>query len=101
MHTHHLVSARVDDFDSDTRMFSRRKWQRFCATERLKTLRVNYAFEVASDFVPRVFVGKEGLRDAEGPTVIIRVNKPRCYLIRTQPNSLCYPQDCRCPHPPS
>ena len=47
-----------------------------CATERLKTLRVNYAFEVASDFVPRVFVGKEGLCDAESPTVIIRINKP-------------------------
>ena len=82
MHPHHLIPARVDDFNSNTRMFPRRKRQRFCAAEHLKTLCVNYTLEVASDFVPRVFVGKEGLRDTEGPTVIIRINKPRCHLVQ-------------------
>ena len=58
------------------------KWKGFCAAELLKLFFVDDTFEGAGDFVPRFFVGKEGLRDAEGSTVVVGIDEPRRDVVR-------------------
>ena len=101
MHAHHLISAWVDYFDCDALVFSGREGQRFGPAELLETLWVNDAFECACYLSPRLFVGEEGLGDAEGSAVVVAVEKPRRYFVTAcgaSPYSL---RDCRYLHPPS
>ena len=77
MHAHHFVSAGVDDFDGDAGMLTSREGKRFCAAELLKAIFVDDTFEGAGDFVPCAFVGKEGLGDTEGSTVVVGIDEPR------------------------
>ena len=81
MHAHDLVPAWVNDFDGDASVFSNRKRERFCAAEFLKLVFVDDTFERASDFVPCRLIGKEGLRDAEGSTVVVGIDEPRRDLV--------------------
>ena len=63
-------------------MLTNRKRKGFCAAELLKLIFVDDPFKGAGDFVPRFFVGKEGLRDAEGSTVVVGINEPRRDFVR-------------------
>ena len=84
MHAHHFVSTWIDDFDGDAGMFSSREGKRFCTAELLKAIFVDDTFEGAGDFVPCAFVGKEGLGDAEGASVVVGINEPRRDFVRTR-----------------
>ena len=82
MHAHHFVSAGVDDFDGDAGMLTSREREGFCTAELLKAIFVDDTFEGAGDFVPRAFVGKEGLGDAEGASIVVGIDEPRRDFVR-------------------
>ena len=78
---HDFIAAGVDDFDGDALMFACEEGQRGGAAEVFKTLRVNDTLQGAGDFAPSFLVGKEGLGDAEGSTVVVGVNEPGCHSV--------------------
>ena len=84
MHAHHFVSTWINDFDGDARMLTSREREGFCTAELLKAIFVDDTFEGAGDFVPCAFVGKEGLGDAEGASVVVGINKPRRDFVGTR-----------------
>ena len=75
MHAHDFVAAGVDDFDGDAGVFADRERERCCAAELFKLVFVDDTFKGAGDFVPCRLVGKEGLPDAKGTTIIVGVDE--------------------------
>ena len=81
MDAHDFVAAGVDDFDGDASAIAGGEGQGDGAAETFETLFVNDAFERSGDFAPGFAVGKEGLRDAEGASVVVGVDEPGGYSV--------------------
>src|ERR1035437_3257866 len=82
MHSHHLVTARVDHLHCDALVLARREWQRNSAREHLEPLRVHHAGQGFAELVPRAAVRKERLGDAKRAPVVIAVHEPRRHFRR-------------------
>jgi hypothetical protein len=79
---HHFVAAWIDDFDCNPAMFAGSEWKRDRPLECFECFRISRALERLRNLLPCILVRKKRLRDAEAATIVVRVEKPRGYLLR-------------------